>query len=237
VKGTRRPSGRGWESEALSRLRAGLQALAVQDPSGLIPDCEDRLMAYLQLLVRWNSVYNLTAVRDPVAMVAVHLLDSLAIRPWVREATGPVLDLGTGAGLPGIPLVLTTPTLSMTLLDSNAKKVRFLRQAVVALGLAQTSVAHVRVEDCRPAQGFEVIVTRAYARMPALLADAAPLLAPGGRILAMKGRFDLVAEPMGKDWHHRCYPIVVPGLGAERCLVELSASNAAESANMQADSS
>jgi len=232
----RQRSGPGWESEALARLRAGLQALAVQDRSGFSSDCESGLMAYLQLLVRWNSVYNLTAVRDPVAMVAVHLLDSLAIRPWVRAATGPVLDLGTGAGLPGIPLALTTPALSMTLLDSNAKKVRFLRQAVVALGLARSSVVHARVEDHRPPQGFAVIITRAYARMPALLADAAPLLAPGGRILAMKGRFDPVAEPVGSVWQHRCHPLVVPGLDAERCLVELWATDVAESANMQTDS-
>ncbi|MCU0234743.1 MAG: 16S rRNA (guanine(527)-N(7))-methyltransferase RsmG [Thermoanaerobaculales bacterium] len=120
-----------------------------------------RLLAYAALLIRWNRAYNLTAIRDPRAILARHLLDSLSILPWVR---GPrLLDVGTGPGLPGIPLALADPGLSVTLLDANGKKVRFCRQCVIELGLTNVEVVQARVESYRPARGFDSVTTRAFA--------------------------------------------------------------------------
>lgn len=145
-----------------------------------------RLVAFVELLARWNQAFNLTAVRDPLAMVPRHLLDSLAVLPWI--STGPVLDLGTGAGLPGIPLAIARPDLAFTLLDGNGKKTRFVRQAVATLGLGNCTVVQGRAETYRPPAKFATIVVRAVAPLADLLAVAAPLAAPGACLLALKGR-------------------------------------------------
>ena len=143
------------------------------------------LLTYLGMLVKWNGVYNLTAVRDPLLMVRRHLLDSLSILPWVDS--GPVLDVGTGAGLPGMPLAVARPDLDFTLLDTNGKKIRFVRQAVAELGLDNVEVVKARVEGFeRPGQ-YRRITSRAFATLADIVNGSFRLLAPGGCWLAMKG--------------------------------------------------
>jgi 16S rRNA (guanine527-N7)-methyltransferase len=180
---------------------------------------EHRLIAYLVLLEKWNRAYNLTAVRDPLEMVPRHLLDSLAVLPWLA---GPnVLDIGSGAGLPGIPLAVARPDLAFTLLDSNAKKTRFMLQAAAELGLANVAVVNTRVEDFRPPQPFATLVTRAFASIPDMLAACGHLCAPGCRLLAMKGAVpqgELAALPAGFQVS-AVHALEVPGLEARRHVI------------------
>lgn len=181
-----------------------------------------RLAAYLALLERWNRAYNLTAVREPEAMVVRHLLDSLSILPWLE---GPrVLDVGSGAGLPGIPLAVARPEYEFCLLDSNGKRTRFLTQATAELRLPNVSIVRSRVEDYQPVTLFNSIVSRAFATLAELVADAGRLCAPTGRLLAMKGvlpdeelaRLPSTYQVVG------VYPLRVPHLDAERHLVHLA---------------
>ncbi|MCB1920498.1 MAG: 16S rRNA (guanine(527)-N(7))-methyltransferase RsmG [Candidatus Competibacteraceae bacterium] len=182
----------------------------------------EQLATYLALLERWNRAYNLTAVRDPEAMVVRHILDSLSIWSWIE---GPrVLDVGSGAGLPGIPLAITHPECRFCLLDSNGKRTRFLIQASAELRLANIDVVRSRVEDYQPATLFNTVVSRAFSTLADLLADAGQLCAPEGRLLAMKGVFpdeELVRLP--PDYRlSGVYPLHIPGLNAERHLVHLT---------------
>jgi len=196
----------------------GSERLGVRLPS----EAADRLGAYLSLLERWNRAYNLTAVRDPEAMVVRHVLDSLSILPWLR---GPrVLDVGSGAGLPGIPLAIARPEHEFCLLDSNGKRTRFLIQVAAELRLSNAGVVRGRVEDYRPKAPFDSVVSRAFATLAALVADAGRLCAPGGRLLAMKGVFpddELARLPSGYSVVG-VYPLRVPSLDAERHLVHLA---------------
>ena len=204
-----------------TRLRRGLGALGLHLPD----DRVDRLLAYVALLSRWNAAYNLTAVRDPAEMVSRHLLDSLAILPWVR---GPrVLDVGTGPGLPGIPIGLADPTLQVTLLDANGKKVRFCRQAVMELGLGNVEVVQARAEAHRPAEGFATITARAVSDLPSLVAAVRHLLAADTALLAMKGALPEVeiATLRGAGLSVAPHRLRVPGIDAERHLVEIRASS------------
>lgn len=194
-------------------LKSGLQAMLLELP----PPTQAKLLAYLQLLEKWNRHYNLTAVRDPQEMVPRHLLDSLAVLPFLR---GPrVIDVGTGAGLPGIPLALARPDFHFTLLDSNIKKISFVRQAIVELGLKNADVTHARVEELDHAT-FDTVLARAFASLPDFLSTAGALCAPGGRILAMKGVFpaEEVAQA-GDNYRIEVKVLTVPGLQAQRHLV------------------
>ena len=195
-------------------LHQGLRALDLDLPA----DAEPRLLQYLRLLEKWNRAYNLTAVRDPEQMVARHLLDSLVVRLY---AVGPrVLDIGTGAGLPGIPLALTLPALHFTLLDSNAKKTRFVTQAVHVLGLANVAVVQARAEKFQPPTKFDTLIARAFASIPDMLATTRHLCAPRARWLAMKGVFpqeELAAIPA--EYVAEVKSLHVPGLEAARHLV------------------
>jgi 16S rRNA (guanine527-N7)-methyltransferase len=196
------------------RLHQGLTAMGIDLP----PGAEARLLEYLQLLEKWNRAYNLTAVRDPDQMIGRHLLDSLAVLPCLHGVR--VLDVGTGAGLPGIPLALARPTLRFTLLDSNAKKTRFVTQAVHALGLGGVAVVHARAETFQPPERFDTVIARAFASIPDMLAATRHLCAPGGRWLAMKGVFpqeELAGIPAGV--HAAVKPLRVPGLEAARHVV------------------
>jgi 16S rRNA (guanine527-N7)-methyltransferase len=194
-------------------LESGLRAL------GLAPTLSAPLLAYLALLDRWNRTYNLTAIRDPGEMVARHLLDSLAMHPFA--STGTLADLGTGPGLPGIPLAIAHPALQVTLVESNGKKARFLREAVRTLQLPNARVAESRIEALDLPAAFDAITARALATLPLILELGGHLLKPQGRLLAMKGTLpvdEIAALPPG--WRvERVVPLEVPGLAAERHLV------------------
>ena len=168
----------------------------------------------MRLLAKWNAAYNLTAVRDPQEMVTRHLLDSLALLPYVQ---GPrVLDIGTGPGLPGIPLAVARPDCSFTLLDANAKKTRFVTQAVGELGLKNVDVVQARVENYRPVEKFDTLVARAFSSIADMLNNAQHLCAPGGRFLAMKGVYpeeELAAIPAAYAVSE-VVALKVPGLDA-----------------------
>jgi 16S rRNA (guanine527-N7)-methyltransferase len=194
-------------------LDAGLAAL------GLAPSLAEPLLAYLALLDRWNRTYNLTAIRDPREMVAKHLLDSLAMHPFV--ATGRLADLGTGPGLPGIPLAIARPQLQVTLVESNGKKARFLREAVRTLDLRNARVAESRIEALAEPGAYDAITARALATLPLILELGGHLLGADGRLLALKGtRPDEEIAALPPGWRLQAvHPLAVPGLAAERHLV------------------
>lgn len=146
---------------------------------------QQKLLDYLALLMKWNKAYNLTAVRDPDEMVTRQLLDSLSILPLVQGQS--ILDVGTGAGLPGIPLAICMPQNSFTLIDANGKKTRFVQQAKMELGLENLQVHQTRIEQFQSQQGFDTITTRAFAALPKIVELTARLLSKQGVLLAMKG--------------------------------------------------
>lgn len=198
-----------------SRLGQGVAKLQLTLPTGAV----SRLLDYQALLERWNAAYNLTAVRDPAEMVTRHLLDSLAILPYVQGAT--LVDLGTGPGLPGIPLAIAAPERQILLVDSNGKKVRFLREAIRALQLGGVRAVQSRVEEVEGT--FDCITARAFASLADMLGWGGHLLAPGGTWLAMKGKApdeELPGVPPGFAVR-AIHPLAVPGLDAERSLVVL----------------
>ena len=199
-----------------ARLEQGIAALALD----LSPDAVARLLDYQALLQRWNGAYNLTAVRDPAEMITRHLLDSLAILPHVQGQT--LADLGTGPGLPGIVLAIAAPGREILLVDSNGKKVRFLREAIRTLQLEGVRAVQSRVEDV---QGqYECVTARAFASLAEMLGWGGHLLAPEGRWLAMKGRQpdDELAELPAGFALRQSHVLHVPGLDAERHLLVLS---------------
>ena len=199
---------------ARNDLDAGLQALRLD------PALAEPLMRYLALLLRWNAAYNLTAIRDPREMVTKHLLDSLAMAPFVASVST-LADLGTGAGLPGIPLAIAVPTLRVTLVESNGKKARFMREAVRTLGLGNAEVAESRIEALNRPNAFMAITARALATLPQILSLGGHLLAADGVLLAMKGaRPDDEISALPAGWALReMHALKVPGLDAERHLV------------------
>lgn len=200
-----------------AKLTEGIAALG-----GALPeDGETKLLAYLALLDKWNRVYNLTAVREPERMVSHHLLDSLAVVPFFAE--GSVLDVGSGGGLPGIPLAIVRPELRVTLVDSVAKKTAFLLQAKAELRLNNLNVITGRVEDFRPGAGFDAIVSRAFSDLREFVTLTRHLVAPGGRWFAMKGLTPYEELAVLPDWVKVSanHALVVPGLDASRHLIVL----------------
>jgi 16S rRNA (guanine527-N7)-methyltransferase len=203
-------------------LHRGLTALHL-DADALAPP----LLAYLALLDRWNRTYNLTAIRDPGEMVTRHLLDSLAMHAFDED--GALADLGTGPGLPGIPLAIAKPQLQVTLVESNGKKARFLREAVRTLGLANARVAESRAEALdvhvhNSGVAYDAITARALDTLAGIIGVGGHLLKPGGKLLAMKGirpEEEIAALPAG--WTvSAVHPLAVPGLTGERHLVVVS---------------
>jgi 16S rRNA (guanine527-N7)-methyltransferase len=188
----------------------------------LPPDAQEKLLAYLDLLAHWNRAYNLTAVCDRHEMVPRHLLDSLAILPYLHGAT--LADLGSGAGLPGIPLAIARPDLAVTLVESNGKKARFLREAVRTLPLPNVTVQQCRVQDADGA--FDTVTARAFASLADMLAWGGHLMTQDGRWLALKGRADPDEIAGVPDVFHlvAVHPLSVPGIGGDRCVIELARS-------------
>ncbi len=187
---------------------------------GLDPPAAEReaLLRFLDLLVKWNKTYNLTAIHAPESMLVLHILDSLALTPHI--ASGPLLDVGSGAGFPGIPLAMVHPDSVFTLMDSSQKKCVFMQQAAIELKLDNVRVVHARVEAFQAPVKFQQIVSRAFSELSEFVRLSAHLLAPGGNWLAMKGVYP-VAEISGLKTARvvRALPLKVPGLDAERSLI------------------
>lgn len=174
------------------------------------------LFHYLSLLNKWNAAYNLTAIRDMESMVTKHLLDSLAVLPWLHGNS--ILDVGTGAGLPGIPLAIAQPQRQFVLLDSNGKKVRFLNEVKRQLALTNLEVVQFRVENYHPPQGFDTVTSRAFSSLEQMIYWTQHLVAEQGIWLAMKGRYpDEELSALNKNYRVQSYS--VKGLEGERCCV------------------
>ncbi len=208
-------------SNTIEKLRgtiaAGLKTLGIAADTALL----DNLLVYLAQLDKWNKAYNLTAVRNPAEMVTRHILDSYTIAPYIKGTR--IIDVGTGAGLPGIPLALLNPQQNYTLLDTNGKKVRFLQHVVGELGLSNVTPVQSRVEEFQPAEGFDTVVCRAFTSVNDFIAGSGHLLAPAGQLVAMKGK--LPAEEMSAlppEWLVAVKdPLQVPGLDGERHAIVL----------------
>ena len=201
--------------ELHTELTSGIAKLGLALPA----DTSGRLLDYIELLHRWNRTYNLTAVREPQQMVSKHLLDSLAVLPFIGEDS--VVDVGSGAGLPGIPLALARPKQSFVLIDTNSKKTRFMQQAKIALGLKNVEVVHSRVQDYQPGESAPVIIARAYAATDDILASTCHLHGGDTRILVMQGKRDESLNTPGYQIR-ALHGLDVPGLNAERHLLEIT---------------
>lgn len=211
-----------------TRLMQGIESL------GLVvsDDQQQRLLAYLDLVIKWNKAYNLTAIRDPLEMVSLHLLDSLAIADLIQniavkdkkdKSDARMIDVGTGAGLPGIVLAILNPDIHMSLLDTNGKKCRFLNQVKIELALNNVEVIHHRVETFEPEKKYSVVLSRAFATLRNMTDNARHLLSDKGCFLAMKGRYP-EQEIEELDQHvsfEKAYPLQIPGLDVERYLIEI----------------
>jgi 16S rRNA (guanine527-N7)-methyltransferase len=194
------------------KLAAGLIELGLE----VSEQQQGKLLDYLDLLLKWNKIYNLTAISDHQTAVVRHLLDSLAIAPYMDGVR--LLDVGSGGGLPGIPLAIVYPEKEFTLLDSNSKKTRFLVQAKGELGLGNLNVVHSRIEAFRAEQPFDIILSRAFASLRDFTMLTGHLLAQQGRMMAMKGQLDRaeVAEiPQGYRLE-KTLELTVPGLEQEQ---------------------
>lgn len=179
----------------------------------------NQLIQFIELIAKWNKAYNLTAVRNNNDMARLHILDSLAILPHIQGQR--IIDIGTGAGLPGIPLALCLPEIQFTLLDSNAKKTRFVQQAVLELKLNNVTVIHNRVEDYQPEIKFDAVLTRAFASLPDIIKLTSHLLNNNGVLLAMKGQIPEAELQELSDYNNEIIPLHIPNVEAERCLLRL----------------
>ena len=202
------------------RIRAGAADMEL----ALTAESAQKLAGHVALVEKWNRVHNLTAVRDVDQMIVLHVLDSLSLRPHLA-GVGSLLDVGTGAGFPGIVLAIAQPALAVTLLDASHKKCAFLEQAKAELALANVTVACERVQAYNPAASFDAVVSRAFAELQDFVAQAGHLVAPGGRMLAMKGVYPY--EEIGRvPVTHRVSHVQelhVPSLDAKRHVVRIEA--------------
>ena len=207
------------ESALKKILSNGLRQLNLAQP--LDEKQHSKLIKYVELLTKWNKIYNLTAVRKPEQMVTRHLLDSLSICPYLRGKS--ILDVGTGAGLPGIPLAIVFPERQFTLLDSNNKKTRFVVQAVSELELSNVDVVQSRVEEHKPDASFDTIITRAYSAIGGMVKQTSHLMANDGVFLAMKGVNPVaeIDELPSNYIVNQSIEIKVPGIEEERHLLEI----------------
>jgi 16S rRNA (guanine527-N7)-methyltransferase len=204
----------------VSDLNQGAVELGIRLDDRALQQLED----YLGLLAKWNKVYNLTAIRDPASWVSHHLLDSLALVG--RLPAGTLLDVGSGAGLPGIPVAVACPSRTVALLDSNQKKCAFLRQVVAELRLDKVSVVCSRVEDHRPDRGYDVVVSRAFSELSEFVTGARHLCTPDGIMIAMKGVYphEEIAQ-LRTGAVKQVQRLSVPTLAAQRHLVFVDPAN------------
>ena len=192
----------------------------------LDPERVDRLVAYLRLIDRWNSTYNLTAIRGLSAMATQHVVDSLAAIPTLRTLLSPVggdriIDVGSGAGLPGVVMAIVEKATSVVCVDSVGKKAAFLTHVAGTLGLGNLSGFHARVEEMRSPSQFDIVVSRAFSSLADLISSTRHLLRPAGRWMAMKGKVphQEMTDAVALGVHMQVRNIIVPGLAAERCLI------------------
>lgn len=200
-----------------ARLAAGLSGLGL----ALSPGQVEALLRLVDELADWNARFNLTAIRDPAEVVDKHLLDSLAALPYLKGLA--VADIGTGAGFPGLPLAIADPDRRFTLVESTGKKANFVRHAATVLGLPNVEVVQARAESYRPTRPFDSVITRALGPLAGFVRVAGHLAGRGGRLLAMKGKVpEAEIEALPAGWKViAVHPVAVPGLDAERCLVEI----------------
>ena len=204
-------------TERLDQLQAGAEQLGVK----LDDATAAKLLAYLALLYKWNRAYNLTAIRDESGAIPRQLLDSLSILPFIGD--GSVLDIGSGGGLPGIPIAICRPHQQITLLDSNSKKTRFLNQARMELALDNLTVAQARIESWRPDTPPDIITSRAFASLSQILDWCAHLLGQGTVIVAMKGQYpaDELEAIAGRKLDVAIERVIIPGMTGERHIVSI----------------
>lgn len=203
-------------------LQAKLEAGLLEVELNLPENVRQKLLDYLALIQKWNRVHNLTAVRDPEEMVTLHLLDSLSVLPHIKS--GRLLDVGSGAGLPGIPLALCLPDLRVTVMDSSHKKASFMRQVKAELNIPNLEVVCGRVEDYRPDELFDIVISRAFSDLNQFVMLTKHLCKADGQWLAMKGvhPYDELAQ-LDIAAPAKVVPLKVPGLQAQRHLVFLKA--------------
>ena len=203
--------------DGLARLRE-----QAEHEFSLPPEAASKLAQYLELLAKWNRTFNLTAIREPERMITHHVLDALAVLPRLPQQAGlRVLDVGSGGGVPGIPLAIARPDWHVVMLDSNHKKGAFLAQAIIELGLPRAQAVTARVEDYAPEAPFDVVISRAFAELATYVETSARHLAPQGRLIAMKGVYpDEEIAALPPDIRVIDAPaLVVPGLDATRHLI------------------
>jgi len=196
-------------------LESGLQGLKLD----LNEPQKSQLIAFVQLLIKWNKTYNLTAITQPNDILRLHILDSLAIVPYLQGDK--IADIGTGAGLPGIPLAIAQPNRHFCLIDANAKKTRFVQQAILELKLSNVEVIHGRVEKIKPKQPFSTVITRAFASLPKIISLTTHLIDQQGILLAMKGQKP-IPELEQLTIPYSMLPMIIPGVDAQRCLIKLT---------------
>jgi 16S rRNA (guanine527-N7)-methyltransferase len=198
-------------------LHDGLNALHIPINNEMI----SKLLAFIYLIEKWNKAYNLTAIRHRKDMVNLHLLDSLAILPYLEGER--IMDVGTGAGLPGIPLAICRPDITFHLIDSNAKKTRFVQQAILELKLSNVHVTHSRIEEFILESNFDMVLTRAFASLPEIIDLTKHVLGEKGALLCMKGQIPQ-EELIAIGAKTTLIPLNVPHVEAERCLVKIQVS-------------
>ena len=196
-------------------LQAGIAQLGLEATESQV----DLLLAFVSLIEKWNKAYNLTAIRSRDEMLRLHILDSLAVLPFITGHK--VIDVGTGAGLPGIPLAILMPSVQFALLDSNSKKTRFVQQTVLELQLNNVDVLHSRVESLGHEGEYDVVLSRAFASLNDIMNLTEYLLCPEGVLIAMKGQKS-DSELKNINRAYSVSPIMVPGVDAERCVVRIN---------------